>query len=77
MRAIRRFFFLLIVAAGVTMAGAKERPNFIVIFTDDQGYADLGAHGLRDDVDAESRPSGPRMIFTSAMEVTGKQMDRC
>ena len=32
------------------MAGAEERPSFIVIFTDDQGYADLGAHGLRDDV---------------------------
>jgi len=23
-----------------------ERPNIVVIFTDDQGYADLGAHGI-------------------------------
>jgi arylsulfatase A-like enzyme len=41
---------LLFLAASATLARAEERPNFIVIFTDDQGYADLGAHGLRDDV---------------------------
>jgi arylsulfatase A-like enzyme len=50
MRDIRGFCFLLFVAAAATGACAEERPNFIVIFTDDQGYADLGAHGLRDDV---------------------------
>jgi arylsulfatase A-like enzyme len=31
-------------------AASSDRPNFIVIFTDDQGYADLGVHGIRDDV---------------------------
>jgi arylsulfatase A-like enzyme len=31
-------------------AESSDRPNFIIIFTDDQGYADIGAHGIRDDV---------------------------
>ena len=29
-------------------AGRKDRPNFVVIFTDDQGYADIGCFGSRD-----------------------------
>ena len=26
-------------------SGASEKPNFVVIFTDDQGYADLSCFG--------------------------------
>jgi hypothetical protein len=29
---------------------AAEKPNIIVIFTDDQGYADLGAQGILEDL---------------------------
>jgi len=43
-------FFVMVLVSSAVLARAEERPNFIVIFTDDQGYADLGAHGLRDDV---------------------------
>ena len=46
----------LFVAAGVTLAACKllptsqpraaeDRPNVIVIYTDDQGWADIGAQG--------------------------------
>ena len=27
------------------LIAAGERPNFVIIFTDDQGYADLGCFG--------------------------------
>lgn len=35
-------------AAAAAAAQAPERPNFIVIYTDDQGYGDLGALGAAD-----------------------------
>jgi arylsulfatase A-like enzyme len=39
----------LLVGAG-TAAIAAERPNLIVFYTDDHGYADLGIQGIVDDV---------------------------
>lgn len=32
------------------LTAVAERPNILVVFVDDMGYADLGANGVRDDV---------------------------
>ncbi|MGH7946494.1 MAG: arylsulfatase [Opitutaceae bacterium] len=38
-------FFLFLFAACLLPAAAPQRPNIIFIFTDDQGYGDISAHG--------------------------------
>jgi arylsulfatase A-like enzyme len=40
--------FLGAAAAFPFVQAARRRPNFIVIYTDDQGYGDLGCQGARD-----------------------------
>src|SRR5688500_774681 len=43
-----RFMFvvlLMVVDAPVVAAAAGERPNVIIVITDDQGYGDLSCHG--------------------------------
>lgn len=49
---IRHRLLVLLSVCLLPFAGlqAKERPNVILIFADDWGYADLGCHGLREDV---------------------------
>ncbi len=41
-------FLIGIVLAFTTQAVAAERPNFIIIYTDDQGYEDVGCFGSPD-----------------------------
>lgn len=46
---LRRDFLLGAGSAAVRAeAQRRDRPNFVVIYTDDQGYGDLGANGARD-----------------------------
>ena len=45
-----RFFFLFpltlaLALTPISLGAAKDKPNFIIIFTDDQGYGDLGCFG--------------------------------
>ncbi|HEY4060734.1 MAG TPA: arylsulfatase [Puia sp.] len=39
------FFLLLPIASGLTAQTTRERPNVILVMTDDQGYGDLSCHG--------------------------------
>lgn len=48
-RAIGRFVLLLatLVALPVSMSSAERQPNFVVIYCDDLGYADIGPFGAK------------------------------
>lgn len=44
------FFFLILVCASTILKAQNAKPNIIVIYTDDHGYADLSCQGVFDDV---------------------------
>lgn len=43
-----KYLLLTLLLPICAFAGKQDRPNFIVIFTDDQGYQDLGCYGSPD-----------------------------
>jgi arylsulfatase A-like enzyme len=87
---IARREFLGSVAASLAAQPAAPRPNFVIILTDDHGYADLGCHGAVDlktpHIDALAA-SGARMTNWYAMApmcapsraslLTGRYPQRC
>ena len=48
MRSIRIYITTLVLIT--TTLWAEQKPNIILIISDDQGYADISAAGIRDDV---------------------------
>lgn len=45
---MNKFLTSIILYACCSVAYADERPNIVVVLTDDQGYADVGFHGSKD-----------------------------
>lgn len=58
----------LILLSLVSISFGQEKPNVIVIFTDDQGYADIGANGQVDDV---KTPNIDKLAKTGVLVTSG------
>jgi len=83
----------LLLLAGVTAPGAEpaKKPNVIVVFSDDHGWADLGANGSRTDVKTphldqlakdgvrftRGYVTAPQCVPSRAGLITGRYQQRC
>ena len=47
LRHVLALLLLLAVCASTVKAAEAVRPNFVIIFTDDQGYGDLACYGSK------------------------------
>ena len=45
MKALRLFILVSLIFVDIDRLAAAERPNVILVMTDDQGYGDLACHG--------------------------------
>ncbi len=70
---ISRRNFLSIAAAAPAQQPSRRKPNFIVIYTDDQGIGDLGCYGARD----VKTPHLDRLASRGSGSPTGTPIPRC
>ena len=48
---MKRFLSALLLLLLLTLTARAEKPNVIIIYSDDHGYTDLGIHGIDANVD--------------------------
>ena len=80
----------LLVAAFASLSNAASRPNFVLIYTDDHGYADLSSQGVLSDIKtpqidamdaagvrmSSGYSSAPQCVPSRAGLLTGKYQNR-
>jgi len=59
---------IILILATASAPAAESRPNIIVFFTDDHGYADLGSQGIVDDI---KTPNADRLAASGVRAVQG------
>ena len=72
LRIIKSFAFLLVLlpisSVSLLVAQETDRPNVIIIYSDDHGYTDLGAYGIDPHVDT---PQMDALARGGALMTTG------